>query len=386
MLPTVLTPPPKVKGAKRLLFVSDNHLGNKSTPTSMMIDSLNATVTNHHVMYSADAIIFCGDLFDRLLNLPLAGVSEIHEWFISLLYLAKDTKCAIRILEGTPSHDWKQSKLLCKLNDFFKLGADVQYIEELSIVEDQTLGLTIGYIPDEWRETHKQTTDEFKELMLTRGIRKVDYMVMHGMFEFQIPKVNIPTFTANDWCEIVNYNILIGHDHNHKTFRNIIVPGSHNRLSMNEEANKGYVISDIFNGEVTNTFIINPFAKRYDTLDLTGLPVHDALSIVKEKLTELKEAESKLRLRIDEESTIQSAINEFKQKYTLVTIVYEKTKRKKALEDMEEIFTASRDVININASNVADMIIREICSQSKVDLLDSENAVRYELNEILDMV
>lgn len=385
MLQSTLKVPTKAVGAKRLIFVSDNHLGNKSTPTPMMVEALDATVTNYDVMCNADGLIFCGDLFDRLLNLPLSGVSEIHGWFIDLLYMSKTTNCPIRILEGTPSHDWKQSKLLCSLNDFFKLGADVQYIDELSIVEDKSLGLTIGYIPDEWRESHQQTTDEFMELMKTRGIGQVDYMVMHGLFEFQIPKVKIPTFDSSLWCKIVKYNILIGHDHNHKTFNNIIVPGSHNRLSMNEEAPKGFVVSDILNNSVTNTFVINSQAKRYDTLDFTDIDDDVALPIFKERLQLLSEAESKLRLRLSEHSNLQVSAAELKHCYSLVTVVCERSKKQQAIEEMETVFSATRDVININPDNVADMILREI--QAKTDAqVSNETEIKYELEEIASML
>lgn len=383
MLAKSLTLPPKQPGCKRIITISDIHLGNRATSSDMVIDGLNRTVTNYETMITADALIVAGDLFDRLLNLALSDISSINKWFIDLLYLSRDTNCAIRILEGTPSHDWKQSKFLFELAENFKIDVDLQYIDTLCVVDDATLGMTIGYVPDEWRESHEQTTKEMREILATRALKQVDIMVMHGMFEFQIPKVKIPTFETKDWLPWVRYMIVIGHDHKHKTYDKIIVPSSHNRLAMNEEDDKGYIVTDICNDVVTSTFIINPYAKRYDTIDVTDLDPEQAMSEIKERLTELRGAESKLRIRIEADSNLESSINEIKKQYGLVTIQLEKTRRAAAIEELEELFVTTVNSININADNISDMILRAIVER---DLDADLDAVTVELDNIKEMV
>ena len=62
--------------------------------------------------------------------------------------MLKPYNIILRILEGTPSHDWKQSKLFIHLNDLTKAGTDVKYIDSLSIEYIDKFGINVLY-PDE---------------------------------------------------------------------------------------------------------------------------------------------------------------------------------------------------------------------------------------------
>jgi predicted MPP superfamily phosphohydrolase len=109
--------PIKPAGALRICTISDVHLGHRKTPTYAIITELEHLVVNRFAMSQLDALFITGDLFDRLLNLPFTDVGVIHQFFIKLLTLAKQFNVKVRVLEGTPSHDWKQSRLLVHIND-----------------------------------------------------------------------------------------------------------------------------------------------------------------------------------------------------------------------------------------------------------------------------
>ena len=80
-----------------------------------------------------DIIILAGDVFDRQLQLAEDVVFEIHQWMCSFLALCKKYDITLIVLEGTPSHDWKQSEWFNQINLEYNIGADVHYAKTLDI-------------------------------------------------------------------------------------------------------------------------------------------------------------------------------------------------------------------------------------------------------------
>src|SRR5690606_24238089 len=95
---------------------------------------------------------------------------------------------AVRVLEGTPSHDREQSKRFVVINESVgKIGADLVYIDELSIRYEERFDMNLLFVPDELNHDPNITLAQVQELMAERNLEKVDFAFMHGQFEYQLP-------------------------------------------------------------------------------------------------------------------------------------------------------------------------------------------------------
>lgn len=357
----------RVANKTRFIILSDVHLGHPRTPTWHTIQRLKRYVINAAAMSDADAILITGDFFDRLLMLPAAEVAEIYDFIKEMLVLSVKCKCPIRILEGTPSHDWKQSTKVIEFNELSSIKADVQYVDKLSIVHDDSLGMTIGYVPDEWSETCEQTTEEFRELLATHGLDRVDIILMHGMFEFQVPAAAAKAtshFKEDIWNEWVNKAIFIGHDHRFKHKYNIVIPSSFNRLAQNEEDAKGFLVADI-DGDLVDVFHVeNEDAMSYVTIGNKDMSDYDIVKAVDSVLCKFAEETIPfgfISVKYHEKYDLTPHIVEWKKAFKNVSVVgVKESDEAKIKAEVDSNFKLEGDVINITEENVDGMILREV--------------------------
>lgn len=186
---TITNPPPKPAGVKRIFSTGDVHLLHRRVPTWHIVNVLKETLVKFE--NTIDAIYIAGDLFDDSRHLRQEDSQEAIGFLTWLLFWAKSTNTAIRVLEGTPSHDHKQSKIVEELNS--AVGADCLYLDKIGVFYDEALDATIGWVQDEYKALGSETIDatatekEMAELLATRGIEQMDFCFMHGCFQFQVP-------------------------------------------------------------------------------------------------------------------------------------------------------------------------------------------------------
>ncbi len=377
--------PPKPVGSTRLLIVSDVHLGHRRVKTEYIVDNFTSHILNPTMLASIDAILVTGDFFDSLLNLPTPAMRPIHKFIRTFLKRCAEYKVAIRILEGTPGHDWGQSKTFIDINEEYGFGADVMYVSGMDIIEDKTLGLTIGYVQDEYSETVEKTTKEMEELLTTRGFSQIDLMLMHGQFDFQVPKGVSGVFDSEIWSKWVRYAIYIGHNHTHRSGLNIRVPGSFERLAHNEEGPKGFMISDIVNGRIQHHFIENSRAMLFRTVGDAEMSDIDIIRKAEVALDEIWKREDCLRqgflkIKHNPEYDLSAKVKEWRAEYPDCVIESENAKIKHEEDEIsvDDKFSLDDVVINISRENVADMVLGELADK---DLDTSE--VNMEIQHIL---
>jgi DNA repair exonuclease SbcCD nuclease subunit len=259
-----------------LAFISDIHLGNPRVPTHDIISRLEKAFPSNAKTGELDILFIGGDLFDQILNLPENQVTEIHLWMYRLLGICKKWDIKLRVLEGTPSHDRGQSALFDTVNTVSKIGADCKYIDRLSIEHMDDLDLDILYIPDEWRHDPDDTWSDVQEALNKAGIDKVDYSIMHGVFEHQLPAhLRIPTHIGSRYLGITRKYISIGHHHTMVVRDRIIAQGSFDRLRHGEEEAKGFfkVTSRdrVKCDNDTLLFVENKEAATFKTINLVGM-------------------------------------------------------------------------------------------------------------------
>jgi DNA repair exonuclease SbcCD nuclease subunit len=262
----------------------DVHLGHPNTPTAHILANLNRAFPSSAQMKRLDVLIIEGDLFDRSLHLHDPNVAAIKSWMYRILRMCKRHDVELWILEGTPSHDWRQSSWFFFHNEEAQIGAKVKYIDTLCIEYSERLG-HILFVPDEWAPETDDTWRQVQQLLQSKGLEQVDYAVMHGSFTFQLPEfVKSPKHHPERYLSIVRKYVFVGHVHKAAMFqlpeypgRAILAAGSFDRLTHGEEEPKGHWHVSV-GGESGDriTFVENTGAKIYRTINCQGLSVEDA--------------------------------------------------------------------------------------------------------------
>ena len=297
----------------KLLSFHDVHLGHRTTVAEEVIRGLMKSILDEDLP-TVSCIAFQGDLFDKNLELSVECVTDIHEFFVWLLRLCKQYGIWLRVLEGTPSHDWKQSKLLVTLNRLLEIGCDLVYVDRLAI-DYLPNGLSVLYVPDEWSIDPLDTLRQAKACIRDAGLEQVDFIFMHGAFEYQLPEhLGVATHTSVLWEPLVKYHILCGHIHQYSRHGKILVAGSHNRLSHNDESDKGHLRVELKNERTKVTFIKNTLAKVYQTIDCIGLSLEAALETIREVVRNTPPG-SFLRLKTLSSESLTNALDSIRNQH-----------------------------------------------------------------------
>lgn len=305
-----------------IIELSDVHLGHRTTETEHIIENLLLLLPDVPSMSEVDMIIIAGDLFDRLLNLSAYDVYVIHKWIYGLLSLCKKHDIVLRVLEGTPGHDNGQNLLIPEINEQSGIGCDVVYFNTLDIEFIPKFDIHVLYIPDEYHPEAAQTLAEVRLLMAERNLAKVDFAVMHGQFDYQIPPNllnRIPHHDSKAYLELVKYIIFIGHIHQHSQYERILVAGSTDRLQHGEEEDKGIIKATVYeNGDFEAEFVVNKGAKQYRTLDVSSQELSQALDYIK-SIVEYVPDGSYLRIRANQDDSIVNSLRELRTTYPQIT-------------------------------------------------------------------
>lgn len=276
----------------KILSVSDVHTGSKRNKTSKIIKNLEKSIFDDPDNKDLDIIAIVGDFFDSLLDLNSPDVPIIDFFIYKLLNFCSVNKIKLRILEGTPSHDWTQSERFLTLSKMLKLtDLDILYVDNVFIEYMEDYNFHILYVPDEIQPTPEKTLALVKECMLAKSITTVDLAFMHGQFEYQLPShiKGIPRHSSDEYMKIVDKLIFIGHIHTHSTFGKIVAQGSFDRLSHGEEEPKGFVRADVYSDKCDIFFIENKNAKIYKTIKCLSDDLEDTFKLIKDTIKGLPE-------------------------------------------------------------------------------------------------
>ena len=235
-------------------------------------------------------LFIVGDVFDRGLPVNHRDVPYIVSWMRRLLARCARRGIVVIVLEGTPSHDRLQSQLFVAINDSAEEAdrCDLRYIKEVSIEYIEKYDINLLCIPDEKNTSDEVTYHQVKEIMKSRALEKVDFAIMHGFFEFQVPVGRHSRFHNSEaYLDLVKYLIFIGHDHAFQQHGRIFVQGSPDRQRHGMEEDKGFVRAKVNrDGSYRATFEVNEYAKIFKTVtidedvDLANRQVRDVCNAV----------------------------------------------------------------------------------------------------------
>lgn len=319
----------------RISVVSDIHLGSRENPTQHIIHNLETAFLKDEEFSKIDLLVFAGDVFDRLLDLDNVGIHPIDVFFATLFRRCVKHNVIIRFLKGTPSHDRDQIDRLVTLAKILEVdGLNFEYFNTIDVEHIEALGIDVLYVPDEAMPTTEQTLACVKDVLKAKGLSQVDFAIMHGQFEYQIPEhiKKIPRHNSKAYLDIVREFIFIGHDHTHTRFERIVAQGSFDRLTHGQEEPKGHVVAVIEKDYKEVFFIENKNAREYVTFDCTGKSLEDTLVLVKNKIEPLKENAS---VRVKAEKTHPIFANMDSLRRLAPTLVWSKLQKEPKVEALE---------------------------------------------------
>jgi len=369
----------KLSMTKRVLVFSDVHLAHNKTPTEHIVSNLRNEINSRLEKEHFDAVFLAGDLFDYLIHLNDIRLASIISWASSFLTICSVKGIALRVLEGTPLHDRRQSKLFeyikAILPKEINEKLDLKYHSTMTIEYVKKLKMNVLYIPDNFTNSAEETFSLVKKELKNKNLDKVDLAIMHGMFEHQLEYVNDPvviktTHQSINYLSIVKHYIFIGHHHEHSVFKRILVEGSFDRLKHGEEHPKGFLIAHLEDNPDSDTyyFIENKNAKVYKTIEIKTKDIDKFNKDLQKVFSTLPE-KSHLRLLIDKDNPIYLHLDKIIEQYPQfhITKKLPKVKAKKDVKPLEK-FTSS--TLSINDKNIYTIV------QNKVTKINAQEEVK----------
>jgi UDP-2,3-diacylglucosamine pyrophosphatase LpxH len=356
------------------LTISDIHLGHNKNRTSEIIKNLDEyfdNYSNSSQFANLDIIFIAGDMFDRLINASGTEIGEILLWIERLMSFCKRHDIILRILRGTPSHDWEMPKLLETVFAISKIDIDFKHVDTLHIEVIDKLGLSILYVPDEWHpdpnETAKQVTALMEELHMTQ----VDIAIMHGNFPHQLPTAahNVPKHDPGFYLSIVRYFINIGHIHIFSVYERILAQGSFDRISHGEENPKGGIVCHLSTTGNSFVFVENKLAKIFKSVTLKSKDIDKSFKQMDKELAKIPN-NSHVKIKANKDHPLYVAFEELKLRYPMFFFT------KASLEDEEEAESVVNNSvsldqtyspIHINRGNIVSLILDEIKTKYNLD-------------------
>lgn len=367
----------KIPGTLRYLVISDIHLGHPNNTSEEIITNLDKFFGYYKEdIFKIDILFIAGDIFDSSLKLSNPESAVILYWLNSLLVYCDKFKIKLRVLEGTPSHDWRQSENIGSLANKITPNLDYRYFKALYIETIQDYNLTVLYVPDEWRTSTAQTLKEVDMLLAENNLEQVDIAIMHGNFKYQLTQApdTIPKHDEASYLKRVKHFINIGHIHKFSVFERIVSQGSIDRLVQGEEEPKGGTLMSISDDkEDTFRFIENKTAKIFKTIDARKATLADIYDKLDKEVLKLRPG-SYVRLRLMPGSMILTIMKEIKIRYTEYIFSTPKIDGEKDSQNdynlIKEVMDSSDYTpIQITSDNVKTLLIDELDNMDNTEEL-----------------
>ncbi len=347
------------------LWTQDIHFGVTSIPVGAVTKSFKY-VYEAAKRRGAKAVVIGGDITDRPLELTNDYGSEFVEFGIWLLKDAEENDIEIIIIEGTPSHDWKQARILEQLKRAIGSKAKLVYISSLSIVYLENFG-NVLIVPDQWRPSTATTLLEVKTILREKNLEQVDWAFMHGSFDYQVPEFlrkRLDLHDSNEYNKIVKKGIFIGHEHTRSSHLKINCAGSIERTKHGQEEEKGGLfIEELITGKIHVEFIRNAHAQIFKDImvdDLTPEEIFRAIEDLKINL------ESFANIRLNATKNID-VVSEFIKKYKLI---YPEIKwslknlsSAEMIDSVSEVDLVKFSKVNLDVTAIKEMLIGRIADK-----------------------
>lgn len=372
----------KRKNSVNVIFISDIHFLNSRVSSFDLANRIIEMLQPVFIENEIDYLVIAGDIFDEAGYLPQDDFLHIHAWFATLLELARINNTKIRILEGTPSHDRKQSKHLAAINQnsSHATQVEVKYMDKITLLMEDD-GSTWLYVPDEVHHDPEVVLELVKEKLHENGLSSVDFIVTHGMYNHHLKTgMFIPAHDADAYLALANLYIDNGHIHTSSVYKKrFITNGSADRLKQGEEEKKGAWHLEVSNKGVHGdrlTFIENKKATYIVTINLLDYTFEKALIAIEKHCHPTEKRY--IRLDIGEELHANGIVRHFADKYPFIHWAKKIHRNKNKDSDELLVFKRVEDIKVINSETVSDLLRKEM---QLVGILEEEITATLELLE-----
>lgn len=365
----------------KYLVLSDIHLGHNINKTDNIVNNLREYfITYNKEFKDLNMIILAGDVFDRLLINSSNDFILATKWLIELIKYCQDRNIILRILEGTPSHDWKQIKTISTIIEKLNINIDYKYIETLYIEQNDKLNINILYIPDEYKHNAEDTYKDVVKLLKKNKLTQVDITIMHGQFNYQMPVKLESSHNEDNYLSITKHYINIGHIHTMSVCDRILAQGSFDRLIHGEEEDKGGMLVTI-DTELGNSykFLPNKNAMIFKTIKFSNETLEEIIKFLDKELKKYK-SNSNIRIIIENDNFLNKNIEEIRKRYSNLNIKFDKKK-----DNKNKFSLIEKDLI-INSFNITKDNIEELLKEemSKHNLTKEELEIfNLELKKVM---
>jgi DNA repair exonuclease SbcCD nuclease subunit len=367
----------------KYIVFSDIHFGsNKNKTTNIANNLLNYLLKNVKVIKDVDVFILAGDVFDRLLTAASLDYIIAVECLTKICMFCRLHNIKLRILEGTPSHDNKQCKILYTVLDELKMDIDFRYITDIEIEYIKELDTHILYIPDEVHHDAKDTLLEVKALMESMNLNQVDIAIMHGAFKYQFPILELASMhEEEEYLSLVKHYISIGHVHGMSTYKRILAQGSFDRLAHNEEEPKGAMYIEIINDRRSYVFIENKDAKIFKTIRIDTEDMIEAIDYIGDILKDII-IDSHIRLNMKKTNPLLKSVRDIYKRFPDYNMMVKVDKDDTHIEVKVDNVLANGniEVMQITKDNLESLIISEL---SNKNIIIDMNLFNEELSNVL---
>lgn len=249
------------------ITISDIHFG-AFDAEEMRNELENGFIKYIYSLKKIDFIVITGDFFDHKTYINDMATYHACIFMSELVNLSKQHKCPIRIVYGTNSHEENQYKLFSMYENDSSIDFKVIYTAE---EEELLRGLKVLYLPEEYvldkKEFYKDffSKENYYDYIFGHGvIQEVMTMVKRTGKESTKEVKKVPVFTTADLLSICKGQTYFGHYHvNTNLMDKIFYVGSYSRWIFGEDAPKGFYHIHYDDGEYSNSFIENPYAKKF---------------------------------------------------------------------------------------------------------------------------
>ena len=356
----------------RIASFSDIHLGANRTTTPEILAGLYDAFDKNRLYENIDVLVIAGDLFDRLLEVNNEHLTSIIVWMSYVISQCERKDITLLVLAGTKSHDRDQNELWISTAKAMRSGCKLHYANTLSIEYFKDWDMNVLFVPDNLNPDSAVTWSELEELMEAKGLKKVDFAVMHGQFQHQLPEFisekSPATHKNSNYLNIVEHYIFVGHIHTHSVYDRILAQGSFDRMAHGEEEPKGFLMAEInLRGNVSDDwfkFIPNPKAKKYITINCLGLELDQALVKIAQEIEILSDGEY-ARIEAEKTSPIFSNMEEVMKiaplvKWSTLKRDLEQEAQERAIDTQPEL--QEWKPIRVDKTNIVEVVQAELAS------------------------
>lgn len=356
MLESSVTSFDKMVGA----VTGDIHCAHSRVSTDKIIKALEHLFLKTVFQKSINFICINGDFYDKLVGENDDDKLKSESFFTKLLLYCKAHHITLRLLKGTPSHDHDQLKTFEAIANGID-GVDFKYIDKVTVERIERFNTHILYVPDEVMHRCSDTFQLCKEAIHLAGLKKVEYAFIHGQFDYQLADI-IPErlkHKVSDFETIVTKKVFCNHIHTYSHNGLIIAPGSIERLSQNEEGDKGFVVFEDTKDGCDCLFVVNKEATKHYTVNVGDMPMDEAVGYIANKINKLKMDEGDcLRVRCDKLSPVKHSESELQLKWPHIRVSVEAKADKKEIKSVVKHFKHAQ--FTINAQTVPDLLVEQM--------------------------